>query len=320
MAVEVALAQNALVELAVALSELGLDADPTGLPVTRRINAASAAIRDYLMRTDFFWSLRSEVYGSPGQPLQARIPLRTTPVWPPAASSVIQVTLDLDPEAYEGTVPLDLVSGEDYYVEDYALGWLFRVTRWPTTALARPDIVQDSDPQAIELTTQVVYLAGWVTPVQVDQAVAWPGASTQPSAGTLISPAGQPNQLWGCTPQSVTPGATAGATPIWPATGLVEPSWPAAPTINQLINDGSTAWTFLGWGPGVDTYPQARTLPPQIEQACIDTVVSWYRRMGTTVEPTASKFGNASQTYGTRLGLPTTAIHLLNPFRQGAVG
>lgn len=320
MAVQVALAQNALVELAVALSELSLSTDDAGLSVTRRINAASAAIESYLTRPSLFWQLRNEAYGTQGQPLQPRIQLNTTPIWPPLDASVLQVELDLDPEAYEGTVPVALVSGEDYYFEDANLGWLFRVSRWPSSALLRPDIVQDSDTQAVELTTQVVYLAGWVTPYQIDLAGLWSGASTTPAAGLLIAPASQPTQIWGCTPQVVTPGTTAGALPTWPATGVTEPSWPTAPTQFQVVTDGSTAWTFLGWSPAVATFPQARTLPPQIEQACLETVVSLYRRKGSTVEPTASKFGDASQTYGIRSSLPQAVRDLLDPFRQAAVG
>lgn len=305
-----ALAQNALIDLATVLGELGLASDPAGTPVTRRINGASHAIERYLGRS-LWWSERAEVYGSGGNPGDSRISLKSNPIWPPVGASVIEVQLDLDPTEYESTNPFVFVQGKDFYVESYSKGLLFRAARWPTTAIRRGDIVQDWSPNEIELDTQVTYLCGYVTPVAIAAALtAWPGASTSPAGGTLLCPASQPNQVWGLTPTTVPQGST----------GSTEPSWPASPAQFATQTDGTTTWTFLGWGPAVATNPQAATLPYDIQQAAIDTVVTWYRRKGSSLEPTASKFGDASQTYGARLGLPTPAIELLRPYRRIVVG
>ncbi len=302
----VQLAPNALVDVATVLGELGLGSDPTGSPITRLTNVASARIESYLQRSLVF-AQRTEQYGVAGGPRPGRIQVKAHPIYPPAQASVLGVTLDLDPGSYDGST-VTLTPGEDWWLEDATRGWIFRQSRWPSTALRRPDIVQDWDPDNVELTTQISYLAGFLTDVQIGAAGAWPGAAKTVAAGLLISPAAQPDQVWCCT--------------VAGTTGAAEPSWPASPSAQFATQaDGSTVvWSFFGWSSSVATAPQARTLPWEIEQAAIDAVVSWYRRRGQALEATAEKFGDASQTYGTRLALPTTALELLAPFREIAIG
>ena len=299
----VVLAQNALVDLATVLGELGLGADPSGNPITRLINVASARIESYVQRSLTF-AQRVETYATPGGPRPARLQLNNCPVYPPALASIVSVELDLDPGVFENVQTL-LVPGQDFFLEDCPRGWLFRLARWPSTALRRPDLVQDWDPDNVELTTQVTYLGGFVTPVQVEAALtAWPTGTT-PAAAALLIPAGHTSQVWACT----VPGAVGGS----------EPTWGTSPSKFETIVDGAATWTFLGYNP-TGAYPQARTLPYEIEQAAVDTVVSTYRRRGQTLEPTAERFGDASQTYGERLDLPTSAQRLLAPFKRIVIG
>lgn len=298
------LAANALIDVTTVLGDLGLVSDPAGSPVTFRINSASAAIENHCNR-QLTWAARVETYGTPGAPRPARLQLQTPPIWPPVNASVIQVQLDLDPGIFQNAAVV-LTAGQDFYLEDSSRGWLFRQIRWPSTALRRPDIVQDWDPDQVELNTQVKYLGGYVTPVQVAAAVVWPTGTT-PALCTLVQPASRTTQIWGCT----TSGAVGGS----------EPSWPASPAQFATLTDGAAAWTFLGYNGTVATQPQAATLPQDIQQAALETVTTWYRRRGQQLDITAEKFGDSSQNFGTtRTGLPSTAVELLANYRFIVMG
>jgi hypothetical protein len=297
------LVPTALVDLATVEGELGLtpgNVPATDSAVARLIAAGSSAITAWLNR-GLIWQQWTETNGQVNGP--ARIVLINNPIYPAVTASVLQVQLDLDPGIYEGIQTI-LVAGQDFYVEDCARGFLFRQETWPSTALNRMDIVQDENTDQVERTTQVIYLGGYITPVGIEQAVAWPGATTAVTGGTLMTPAAQLGQVWGCTSLSGTTGAS-------------QPSWPATPAQFSTVTDGSVTWTFLGWNTTVTTTPQARTLPYEIEQAAIETVTAWYRRRGNTTLTTAEKFGDASVTYANgQGGLPQSAVELLRPYRR----
>ncbi len=292
---------TALVDIATAEFEVGitpLASAPIDAAVARIISAASDAIKEYCNR-HLEWNFRSETSAQRNGP--ARIVVKDTPIYPSISASVLQVQLLLDPGVFEGVTTI-LVNGQDFYVEDCDRGFLFRQMRWPSTTLRRPDIVQDEDLDAAELTTQVNYLAGYLTVPQILQAVPWPGGATTPAAGLVMTPASQLGQVWGCT----TPGVTGG----------VQPTWPGTPAQFATVTDGAAVWTFLGWNSTVTTLPQARTLPYSIEQAAIETFTTWWRRRGKTVETTMEKFGDASVSFGPdeRDSLPPSVCKLLNPY------
>lgn len=292
----------ALVDIATAEGEVGivpLASSVIDAAVGRIVSGASGAIREYVGR-NLEWGVRTDLVASVNGP--PRIVLNDAPIYPKISSSVLSVQLQLDPGVFEGELTT-LVAGQDFYVEDCDRGFLFRQGRWPTTALHRPDIVQDQDTNAAELTTQVSYLAGYVTAVQILQAVVWPGAATTPAAGLIITPSTQLTQVWGCTTSGVTGGS--------------QPAWPATPAQFATVTDGGAIWTFLGWNTTVATLPQARTLPYALEQAAIDCFVTWWRRRGNTLETKNEKFGDSSVDFGNdeRYSLPPSTRTLMNPYR-----
>lgn len=287
---------NALVNLATVKSELGLTDTTQDDVVTRLINVASDAIENWCGRKQFpfYRDATTEVTGVsvtwPARLQLSRVPVEfTTPA--PAIST------DLDPG------PAQTVDATGYFLEDSARGWIYSRGRWRTTAIRRPDITQDFDPGTEEETVQIVYTGGYGTQLQLDasNAGAWPGAAQTIASRVMIRPAAHTSQVWICT--------TGGQT------GSVEPTWPTSPTIGATVTDNGVVWAYSGIVPYA-----VRTLPSDIEQACIDTVAMFYRRRGQDMDVRAESLLGASVTYVSRGKLPQSAIDLLTPYRQWVVG
>lgn len=285
------LAANALTTVATLRGELGLpDASQDDI-LARLINVASDAIGAWCDRTAHpFWQGQStEIIGvSVNWP--ARLQLTRTPY---LVSPAPVISTDLDPG------PATVVPAGSYFLEDPNKGWIYSRGRWRTTAIRRPDITQDYDPGSEEETVQVVYTGGYVTPAQVDAANAspWPGASQAVALKAAVRPAGQQAENWVCT--------TAGTT------GTAEPLWGASPTVGQTVNDGSVVWTYSGIVPVA-----GRTLPNDLEQACIDAATAFYRRRGQDLDVKSEGLIGATVNYGPRYALPLSAVALLTPYRK----
>lgn len=287
------LAPNALANLATVKAELGIADTSSDDVVSRLINAASDACENYCgrKRFPFYRDTTTETLGVPVT-FETRIRLSRKPV--EFVSPAPQVYTDLDPG------PGQLVDPANYFLEDPVAGFIYSRGRWRTTAVRRPDIVQDFDPGSEEETVQVVYTGGYVTQLQVDgyNAAAW--SSKTWTLRDLVKPAGHTSQVW----QATTGGAA----------GVSEPTWPASPTIGQTLTDGAAVWTYTGWVPATP-----RTLPSDIEQACIDAAVTLYRRRGQDLDIRSESLLGASLSYATRGTLPPSAMATLSAYRSWEV-
>lgn len=339
MALTAALAANALVDLATIEGELDLASDdgPIDSAIIRLINVASQTIETYCSRK-FAVGSWVDLIGVPGTN-RGRIMVKNPPIWqapyvqawpftpsmpagsaPNPTGAPMQITNSND-EGDPATAN-DPVNGEgqsmafgtDYYLEDPAAGFIFRQARWVTSALHRDGITQDWDPDAVEADYQAAYVGGYVTVPQLNAALeAWPDAGAAVKLLTLLTPVSQPSQVW-----------VAGTTA---ATGAEEPDWPAAPSIGASLQDGGVVWTFIGAPMALGAQPtnqDGMQLPADLEQAAIDLVVTNYRRRGQSLEQTAEKFMQASQTYTTgargRILMSEAVSETLNRYRLIQMG
>jgi hypothetical protein len=215
--------------LATVEDELGIAAESETTRLARYIAAASDAIRRYLNRQDVHFETgiveKFAGYGS-----------QRIVVSRPNLEQITSITVDgaeLNPDEYE--------------IEDYQGGVIYRRYGFPWTGLGRADIVQeDRLPGTQQKLITVTYDGGWVTPYQADQGI-----------------------------------------------------------------NGDT-----------------QTLPFDIEEACIQTVVSMYRSRGQDRNIVSESLGSASVSYGgvnSAIGrgaggiIPDSAAALLNPYRRIAL-
>jgi hypothetical protein len=289
------LAPQALANLATVKAELNLTVTSFDDALTRLINTASDVIAKYCQR-DFYLNQWTEPVGIPGTN-RARIRSDRFPVLlPPYAPNPSFLTA-LDPGPGQ---PLNY--GTDFYLEDGAAGFFFRQYRWTPTGLHRPDIAQDWDPDAIEAQDSLTYVAGFRTQPQIDVAATYPGPGNVIALLRIIKPTAFQNQLWQCT--------------VGGFTGT-EPSWPATPAIGTTQLDNQVTWVYIG------TQDQARTLPYDLEQACIETVCNFFRRRGQALDMTIDKLGDAQKTFNLQTGrpqLPPSVKEACNQFRRIWIG
>lgn len=290
------LAANALCSLADLKSELGITDSSRDDVLTRRINAASQVIEAYCNRK-FVLTAVTELISAPltwtPRLRASRIPIRTE------ASVVVTIGALPGP----GTV---LTSGSDFVIENAATGTLYSDARWYPTALRQPGIVQDWDANTEKQSIQLVYIGGYVTQPQLDNAGVWPGITKAVKQATLIKPAGFTNECWMCT--------TAGTS------GGGEPSWGASPSQGDTKTDGSAVWTYLGTVDGTLGIP-AKSIPFDLEFAALQTAkqMSFTQGVDTTIK--SESMLSYSVTYGERSAIPPDARNMLDQeYVQVAVG
>lgn len=331
----VTLAPNALIDLATVLGELGLGSDPSGNPVTRLINAVSAAAESYCSRKFALGTWTDLIAAKDPGPM--RFVLRNVPVWQApfvqayplgtaTTGAPMYVSSDNDP-GNVGTANANqpvtgggmaMAFGTDYYLEDSDAGFLARQDRWWTSAIRQLGVVQDFDSTQVEKTYQCNYVGGYLTIPQLSAAAGW--ASGTAALLQLVIPAAHTSQLWIC--------ALAGAT------GATEPTWPASPVVGNtttgaatsgVVIDGSALWAYIGSQSQPGAQPSSKEtmrIPYDLESAAIEWAVMMYRRRGQSLEPSVDKFGNASQTYtpGGRIFMPPGVREVLDRYKFIACG
>jgi hypothetical protein len=95
-----------------------------------------------------------------------------------------------------------------------------------------------------------------------------------------------------------------------------------SPTVLAQMNDGRISVVAVcGYStPGQNaltpiTYPSV-TLPEDIQQACIETAVAMYRRLGRDGDISSTTLGAGSLSYREKHAIPVTARQLLAPYRN----
>jgi hypothetical protein len=312
-----ALNANALIDLQSVKDELGYTDTTYDAMLTGRINRVSSAIERYCNK-NFLIGYVTET--APGPIVRSpRLQLKRDPVW--AVQSITQ----------DAQVQPTIVNPTVYQLESSRTGWIYRAARWATTAIRRPDIVQDFQPNTEQESTLIKYIGGYITTNMAQTGAAWPGATQTVKVGTILKvlPSGylSPNeQVWMSyiTPDSV--GTDSGVT------GSTSPTWPSPATAPQqavlgaqgiipgvTIVDGTVTWIYMGTAGSVGTglAGTAVTLPDDIVGAALDCIVSsWASRGQDTNVKSESISGIASVSYGDRNLFPPTAQAIIDRYRR----
>jgi len=165
------------------------------------------------------------------------------------------------------TVNDEAVDMGNVTLEDAGAGVIRRDDLWwrfePTVARS---IAQDPYAGMGEPWILANYKGGYVP-----QGTTWAASTTFPAGGFVRPVSGTNLNVF----QAGASGTTHGTT---------EPTWPAA---GLTVADNGVTWTNVG----------PRTLPYDLEQACIDGVVSLYRQRGTDGHIASEALGDASVSY-----------------------
>jgi hypothetical protein len=106
----------------------------------------------------------------------------------------------------------------------------------------------------------------------------------------------------------------------WPFTGASSGGISSTPLHTYDTGEVTVSYTS-GWvtpGQAADdpgTYPTV-DLPGDIEQACLELVVAWYRRRGRDGDVASVSLGGGSFSYANKQAVPVTARTLLAPYRK----
>jgi hypothetical protein len=278
----VALAANALTTAATVAGELGLTLDSGKQSAMERlIGVASSAIENYCRRQFGNAVLVGEGYVPRAD--SPRLVLKRTPV---LSLQRIQIVPPLS------TATL-LVQGIDYILEDAAAGFVRSEMGWRAADyVPAGSCSQDGIPNTSPFSVFVDYTAGYVLPKDAMSAAAAWIVDHDYLQGATVANGGN---WYSCK--------TGGHSAL-----------SGGPTgTGADITDGTAHWTYQGAGTGaVD-----QTLPPDLEQAAIDTVASLWRRRG--VDERASGFdasGNWHESPDTWGIIPKTAIPLINRYAR----
>ena len=144
-----ALKENALITLAVALDELGLTSDggTVDARVTRYINAASEAISAYCRRPFEKATVTDEKHPTDGS---LRIVVKRTPI-----ISVTSIVVDDD-----------TIDSDNFVVEDADAGLIYSYVQFPLQGFRRSGIAQHHAPGSSPPDTAVTYVGGFITEPQ----------------------------------------------------------------------------------------------------------------------------------------------------------
>lgn len=208
------------------------------------------------------------------------------------------ILLERTPLVSITSITLDgaLLDASEYEVDDDAAGKVYRERGWPWLAqtidtAGGPARLPGTERKVIS----AVYSGGYVP-----QGTAWSGAATF-LGGSFVRPSTS-------TTGNVFQAAATGTTHA-----TVEPTW-AAVAIGATVTDGSITWKNVG----------PRTLPYDLEQACLDGVVSLYDEDGRNKNVTGEAVGDASVQYSGRnpaIGregsiIPDSALVVLAKYRR----
>lgn len=263
---------------------VGAEAEPILTPL---IAAASAAIVRFCGRT-FARAVYSETLPGYGDLLLA---VSATPI-----AALTSVTLDGAPIT-------------DAVIEDAAAGLLYRRDGWVWTAGRGWTLTEYVVPRSEVPSYTVAYTAGYLLPgddvVSASVAATAPSTYSGPTMPLLV--AGE-----AVTARDFATAANNGALTVASRTATT-----VVVTAVTLVNE--TAPTT-----GADLRTLAvRTLPEDLEQACIETVTSWYLARARDRTMTSQRIGDLSVTYAATAGdttaIPWTAQRLLEPWCRVAV-
>lgn len=317
-----ALAANALTTLSTLKAELGIAVEDTSRDalLERWVNEASAAIEKRCGRSFAKATVLEKLRGS----------------------GTRQITLSQLPVTHVESVTLDDVelSADDFEVEDYAAGILSRDDGWPETGQSEIGIARTPIPGTGDRNVEVEYDGGYVLPKDV---VAASVSQSAPSVvQALIPPAAPPASGTLVVTTTAQEGGVAGYAAIWNGvalcSGIVEAgNLPAAiPLGTYSAGLAGFVLTIASATGSLVTYtivgtPQvvARTLPPDLERGCIETVKALQASQLRDPTVSSEQLGDYSVTYaGVNTGIgrgaggiiPDNVLPLIDAYRRLDVG
>lgn len=282
---------NALTDYATVADELGITSPTDQAKIERAINAVSAAIEQYCNRKLTYLANITEKKAMYGD---------------------CRLLLDRYPVSVLGSAETSMgdVDPTEVRIYDADAGIIWNDRGWPWSAYLRPGVTQLTLER--ELGTEnklatVVYAGGYITgPQAYGTQPAWPGAAQSVVPGRLISPSGQPTQLWQAAPTTLN---------VDGVTGSSEPTWGSSPTQGDTVTDGTVTWTYLGTRGSAGSLGTAVTLPADLERACLIGVKAMYLERLENPNVKSESLLGASYTYtDQRGGLPRPVLDLIGRY------